>query len=91
MRILILLFRQFYFVVANDCECEVEPWSQWSVAYATCGSTHKTRQRVCSTVNGWALGLSCHTQDETTKTEYEAVVLPACRKFSLNIKLHSYI
>ena len=91
MKILILLFRQFYFVAANDCECEVEPWSQWSGTWsATCGTAYKTRQRVCSTTDGWTLGLSCHSKDHRTRDEYKSVVLPACRKFSLYIKLHSF-
>ena len=86
MRILILLFRQFYFVVANDCECEVEPWSGWSAPDATCGPAKRTRQRVCSTIDGWTLGFSCYNKDHWTRDEYKSIVLPACRKFSLYIK-----
>ena len=82
MRILILLFRQFYFVVANDCECEVEPWSNWYGQDVTCGSTQKMRQRVCSTPDGWTLGLTCTSKDENTKSEYKSVELPDCRKSS---------
>ena len=81
MRIVILLFRQFNFVVANDCECEVEGWSYWSGADATCGTAIETRQRVCSTPNAWTLGLTCNAEHETHNTKYQArnAVLPACR------------
>ena len=90
MRIVILFFRQFSFVVANDCECEVEGWSNWSGPDATCGSAIETRQRVCKTPGGWALELlKCNAEHVLLTTKYQDrnAVLPACRKLSLNVKL----
>ena len=86
MRIVILLFRQFNFVVANDCECEVEGWSNWSDPDATCGTALKTRRRVCSSFNGLTLGLTCREKGHYTRQEFESVVLTDCRKLSMNVK-----
>ena len=89
MRIVILLFQQFYVVLADFCECEVEPWNEWS-ADATCGPhARERRQRVCSTISGWKLGLGCVDDDETSKEEFRSVMLPPCRKlfFKFNINL----
>ena len=79
MRIVILLFRLLNFVVANDCECEVQPWNDWSGTHSTCGSAIETRRRVCSTPNGFTLGLTCHEADQRQKYDSRDVVLPACR------------
>ena len=87
MRIVILLFQQFYVAVADNCECEVEPWNEWSVADATCGPAMQRRQRVCSSVDGWTLGLTCHVDDHIIKYDSRDVVLPACRKLNLDVKL----
>ena len=89
MRIVILLFRQLNFVVANyDCElCEVQPWNDWSGTDSTCGSAIQTRRRVCSSPDGWTLGLTCNDKDRKTIPDSRDVVLPACRKLNLNVKL----
>ena len=87
MRIVILLFQHFYVVVADNCECEVLPWNEWSVADATCGPAMVGRRRVCSTFDAWKLGLACIEADERQQEEYKPVELSACRKLSLNVKL----
>ena len=61
------------------CECEVEPWSDWS-ACSTMGT--KQRSRVCSTKNGWTLGLSCNDADNQ-----RAYAETFCRKFLVFIVL----
>ena len=89
MRILILLFRQFYIVVANDCECEVEPWSNWYRLDATCGSAMERRERVCSTCDGWTFCMKCIDEDNRIKYEYKPVDLPSCRKYFFRFKINS--
>ena len=79
MRIVLLLFWQFNFVVVDGCECEVEPWNDWSGTDSTCGSAMERRQRVCSRTDGWTLGLTCHAKDHHTIYDSRDVVLPACR------------
>ena len=81
MRVVLSLFLQFYVVQANSCECEVQPWGQWSSPDVSCSVTVR-RNRVCSTKNGWTLGLSCHPKDNTTV--FESKVLPPCRKLLFN-------
>ena len=90
MRIVLLLFQQFYVVVADFCECEVEPWNEWS-ADATCGPAMERRQRVCSYFSGWSLGLSCNEKDESIRQDSRPVELSACRKLSLNVRLMKII
>ena len=76
----------FYFVnfltltVANDCECEVKPWGDWSSCSATCGSARKTRERICSTKDGWTLGLTCNSADKLTKYDHQICSLENCRE-----------
>ena len=65
--------------VANDCECEVEPWGDWGPCSATCEGV-RSKTRICSTNNGWTLGLSCHTKDETPKFQYQTCNPRACRE-----------
>ena len=44
------------------CECQVEPWSDWSACSDTGG---RERNRVCSTKWGITLGLACNPADNT--------------------------
>lgn len=87
MRIVILLFRQFNFVVTNDCECEVQPWNDWSGPDSTCGSAIEGRQRVCSTISGWKLGLGCN-EEGYMRNEYRSKMLAPCRKLFFKFKIN---
>ena len=87
MRIVILLFRQLNFVVVNACECEVEPWNEWSVTDATCGPAMERRERVCSSCYSWNLCMTCNDEDNRRKYESRSVVLAPCRKLNLDVKL----
>ena len=80
----------FYFLnilmltVANDCECEVEPWTEWSGCSSTCGYSERTRKRVCSSCNGWTLCATCNDEDakkwNAFKTQYKNCDTDPCRK-----------
>ena len=62
------------------CECEAEPWTSWTGSCPDCGEHSLARTRVCSTYNGWALGLVCHDKDKTTVSETMRCNIPLCRK-----------
>ena len=68
------------FTVANDCECVVEPWGDWSDCSVTCGSGTKKRKRICSTKDGWTLGLTCNSADASTKYDLQTCSLENCRE-----------
>jgi len=75
----------FMITVANDCECEVEPWSNWGPCSSTCGTSSKKRERICSSCNGWTLCMTCNDEDakkwNARKTEYFTCHNDPCRKF----------
>ena len=65
------------------CECEVSGWTQWSTKCSkTCDGGYISRTRVCSTNNGWTLGLTCSAKDESTVTQQKHCNTQKCRKFS---------
>ena len=77
----------FYFLnlveiaIVYGCECEVEPWSNWEPTDEDCGKANDRRSRICSTNNGWTLGLACHEKDKHTRNEYKDANLPPCSKY----------
>lgn len=75
----------FMLTVANDCECEAEPWTSWSECPSTCGHSQRKRTRICSTCVGWTACLTCNEEDakkdNALRAEYLNCYKDPCRKF----------
>ena len=67
--------------IVYGCECEVEPWSNWVPPDVNCGKAYDWRTRICSTNNGWTLGLTCSEEDKRTIYDHRDAKLPSCSKY----------
>ena len=88
MNIVYLYFINFITFSYAEC-CEVQEWSPWGDCSATCGSSSQQRMRICSTYDGWKLGLACNMDDakkeEAKKYETQFCQTEACRKLLIFI------
>ena len=87
----------FYFFIlipitfAEEC-CEVRPWSSWGECSKTCGSSIQERTRICSTYDGWTLGLTCNKADavkvNAKKYQKKTCYKDPCRKLLILIEIY---